>query len=165
MCWHEPVARLKRWECCFDLWKEDTYPHVGVSDSHLGFHLARIISEANPRILVIRRDITQVKESLTKIGWQPSNYCDALAAALDRFSSHQSVAWVPFDGLQNATTVRHCLEHLMPGCSTNESRIRQLIDLNIQADMEVVWQRALESRGLECRILGVDVMPGINSYQ
>lgn len=165
MCYHEPMARLKRWECCFDIWRRADYPHVGVSDAHLGFHLTRIIAEAGPRILVIRRDVEKVKESLLKIGGPHSNYCDVLAESLNRSSGQKNVAWVNFDSLRDLKTVTDCLRHLMPDCAIDDDRIRELIDLNIQTDMELVWQRALESRTASNQILGADVMPGIKFFQ
>lgn len=165
LCRHEPMAHMKSWECCFDIWKNTAYEHRGVSDAHLGFHLGRIIAEANPQILIIRRDIAQVKESLTRIGGAQSNYCDLLAVALDKFSGHPAIASVGFDSLKSPAIVQQCLQHLMPGCVPDESRIRELIDLNIQADLDLVWQRALESRADVNKILGIDQIPGINVYQ
>lgn len=159
------MAYMKRWECCFDLWQQADYEHVGVADAHLGFHLTRIIEQVNPKILVIRRDIDQVKASLQRMGIQNTAYCDALSEAINKFSTHPSIAWVSFEGLKSFPIIAQCLSHLMPEGAIDESRIRPLMDLNIQENMDLVWQRALESRSIANQILGIESMPGMNSYQ
>lgn len=158
------MAHMKTWDCCFDLWKDERYAHRGVSDAHLAFHLERVLSKENPRTLIIRRDLNAVKASLLKIAPE-TGYVDQLAAAIDRFATHPAIAWVSFEALSQLPIVRQCLQYLMPGCEPDDARIKELIDLNIQADMDVVWQRALESRSHMNQILGIDAIPGMNAYQ
>lgn len=165
LCYHEPMARLKRWECCFDLWEHAPYDHVGIADAHLGFHLDRVISESSPRVLVIQRDIAEVKESLRKMSAVHSNYCDLLGAALDKYRVHPLFMWVSFDALNKVAIIQRCLEHLIPQCRPDAERIKQLIDLNVQSDMEVAWQRALQSRADVHKILGTESIPGLDFYQ
>lgn len=164
MCFHEPMKRFKSWECCFEVWQEK-YLHVGIADAHMGFHLASVIERANPKILVIRRDLDQVKASLEALGGPQTNYPDLLAQALDQFMAHPNVAWVTFDALKSIDIVKQCLQFLMPGCLIDDNRIRELLDVNIQVDMERVWDCAFANRSRADQMLGPDTMAGLGLFQ
>lgn len=163
ICYHEPMKRHTSWECCFDLWKSG--PNVGIADAHLGFHLERIIKEVNPRILIIRRELHEVKDSLAKLGGPQTNYTDLLGAALDRFIQAPGIACVHFQGLKSLAIVKQCLAFLMPGCTPDEARLTELMDLNIQADLEHVWDCAIANRSRADQMLGPETMVGLHLTQ
>ena len=167
ICYHEPMSHMKSWECCFELWKKSPYRHTGVSDSHLGFHLKRIVQQASPRVLVILRDEREVEASLESLGFPKSNYCSLLRQGIDAFLAEPNadVAVARFEGLQDPNMVVRCLEHLMPGCHPQMTRIREFMSMNVQADMDLVWKRAIESSAHIDKILGADLMPEIQIYQ
>lgn len=165
ICYHEPVKRHKSWECCFDLWASKDYEHTGIADAHLGFHLDAIRERVNPRILIIRRDIEHVKASVAALGGPQTNYVDLLAHALDRHITAEGLAWVSFDGLTHIDIVGRCLNFLMPGCTIDERKIREMIDLNVRVDMDVVWDFALANRENADLILGANVMAGLALVQ
>ena len=163
LCFHEPVTRFENWECCFDIWENTARSHVGIADSGLGFHLERILAEAAPWVLIIRRDIDEVKASLKRLHPIELNYCELLAEKLDEFASCPGVMSVRFEDLANSETVAECLRHLIPGCSPDEERIRELIRLNVQVDMNHVWQFAARARPEA--IVGREVLAKLRLYQ
>lgn len=156
ICHHEPVTRFKRWECCFDIWKNPSAPHIGIADSGLGFHLERILAEVAPRVLIIRRDPRAVKESLARLNPIETNYVDLLSETLDRFTSSPGVLSVAFEELDHPDVVAECLQHLIPGGTLDSERISELIKLNIQTDMERMWKFAAAARPE--KLVGPDVL-------
>jgi hypothetical protein len=136
ICWHEPLAWLKQWEGALDLWRSSAHRYVGISDSALGFHLPEIIARASPRVLVIERDIAEVKASGAALGIGPSNYLTLLKAAL--VIDHPLIVRVPYDALTDDRVVASCLRHLMPRADIHMDRIKVLQRMNIQTDMERV---------------------------
>lgn len=162
ICHHEPVTRFKRWECCFDIWKNTAMPHVGIADSGLGFHLERILAEVAPRVLIIRRDPKEVIESLkrispTQINYEPENLVRALTESLDAFAAAPGVLSVAFEDLERPEIVANCLNHLIPGGTLSEDRIRELIDLNIQVDVDRFWKLAGANRAHAIEMVGRDI--------
>jgi hypothetical protein len=162
ICYHEPVTRFKRWECCFDIWKNPTTVHVGIADSGLGFHLDRILADVAPQILIIRRDPQQVKESLKRLNPTRTNYVDLLSESLDAFSTSPGVRSVAFDDLAHPDTVADCLNHLIPGSTLAKERISELINLNIQVDLDRFWKLASANRAHAAEMLGAGVIPRLH---
>ena len=165
MCYHEPVKRHGDWHCCFEIWDKQGYPHVGIADSSLGFHLPEILTKAAPRVLIINRDIDQVKRSLVKIGACLDPYVDWLSEQIRTVPVNPLIACVEFEALSDLTIVTQCLRHLMPSCAIDEDRILEMLDMNVQADMQRIWQYAIDKRSQLGSMLGPEVMAGLRLYQ
>ena len=165
ICYHEPIVKYHRWECCFDIWESSKYRYVGVSDSSLAFQFERIIAQANPRILIIHRDLDDVKRSLRALGGPQSNYPEILSEKLRRYMTHPSVAWIEFEKLKDPAFIEQCLAYLMPGCLIDHEKIEELIHMNIQEDMERVWDFAMAQRAPLDVLLGPEVMLGLTVFQ
>lgn len=165
-CEHEPLKRLSKWEDVGDVLKDS-----GVSDSAFGFHLTEIVEHFNPRVLIIERPVHEVEASLERIGLKSDAYCRVLAKRLAKFkqlSWHRRewtdrVFWVNVRAFHNPFTVEHCLKLLVPDCKPDMRKIREFMDLNIQAHMEMVKRTAADRVPDLSNLLGQDVVNEIAS--
>lgn len=157
ICYHEPIEQFPSWQISLSLWNEPRYSWVGISDSAMGFHLAEIINEYRPRILIIERNIDDAEVSLRRLGIPATNYCSLLRDHLSRFIAHRLVRTVAFDRLADTETVRACLQHLMPGAVIDGSKISALQRLNIQADVEMVKESAEARKHDISAVLGAEI--------
>ena len=157
VCYHEPIKSMTNWREVYDLWEEPGY--VGVADSAMGFHLREILDRAAPRTLLIVRDIHEVEHSLRMQGL-PSvpRYCQVLQERIEALRSHPLVLLAKFEELNDADAVAICMRHLMPDLRVDMTRVDQLMDVNIQADVEEIRaELAQRPPDLE-NLLGADVM-------
>ncbi len=160
ICWHEPTAWLDRWQGAFDIWRDGTHAHVGISDSGLGFHLPEIIERASPRVLVIERDMAEVEAFGVRQGYPRTNYLELLKGALAY--DHPLIERVPFAALTNDRVVADRLKHLMPGMVVDMDRIAMLQRLNIQTDLARVNRDAPNAN--VSAILGADIAAKLVRY-
>jgi hypothetical protein len=147
MCWHEPTAELS-WRDALRLLKDEAVFYAGISDAVMAVHLREILAETSARILIVERDIDEVVASLSAIGLTDSarRTCEVLAEDLRSVPIHPSVKRVAFDQLSDAATVHSCLWHLMPGAEIRADKISEMQKMNIQTDVERIWQIA-KARG------------------
>jgi hypothetical protein len=132
ICCHEPTRYLNRWDDVFDaVWGGYGSRYAGISDHGLGFWLPEIMRRASPRTLIIERPVTDVKQSLARLGLPSSNFPDLLQEALA--FDHPRIMRVPYANLEQSEVVMRCLRHLVPGAVISIARIRELQTLNIQA--------------------------------
>lgn len=145
ICFHEPLSRMNEWQDVAAIWRSDDYEYTGISDSFLGFHLPHILETSAPRTLIVERPIADVVPALAGIGVPGSEYCALLSKYLDSISGHPLVRYVAFAHLSDIGVVAECLRWLMPGIGVDMNKLEELMKMNVQADMEIVW-RTVESR-------------------
>lgn len=133
------MAWVGSWHAAAALWHGKDYHRIGISDSGFSFHLADLIAEYAPRILVIERPAAEVNASLARIGIGGSNYCDLVGEALIPWTGHPLVRRIAFASLVDDNVVRSCLWHLMPGVAVDMGKLALFQRLNVQADMGTVW--------------------------
>lgn len=110
---------------------------VGISDSGLGLHVQRILQEIGPRTLIIDRDIEMVRLSLRRY-MSGLSYDEAagdafltrLQRALDSVAKHPLVLRIPYEKLNDATSVQHAMAWLLPG--VNMAHVDPMMRLNVQ---------------------------------
>jgi hypothetical protein len=116
-CRHEGTATMGS----FDEVLATLRAGVGLSDTMLGLR-AEDIARALPatRMVVVRRDIAQVRASMARIGYpMAGHFLEHLAQKLDRASWLPHAIVVRFEELNDKATCawifRHCLGETMPG--------------------------------------------------
>lgn len=162
VCYHEPFLETATWRESLRVWKSTRYDHVGISDSGLGFHLAAIMDEFAPRVLVIDRPAHEVESSGAAVGLASvPGFCRLLLDRIAPFRSHLAVKVVPFRALAETNVVRACLWHLMPGVQFDLDKIALFQHLNVQTDMRRI-KRIIEARRDELpAMVGVDVIKAL----
>ena len=160
LCRHEPTQDWPAWQTCFTAWREEAHPFAGFSDHVLGLHLAEIVREIGPRVLVVERDAASVERALARV-LPGVNARPLLAVLADRLRAARGlpgVKVVPFAALRHCSAALDCLGHLLPGAAIDPAKVRAMLHLNVQADMgrttEIATQRAGDVRA----ILGDDVV-------
>lgn len=116
-CRHEGTATMTS----FDAVLETLRSGVGLSDTMLGLRaedIARALPET--RMVIVRRDIAQVRASIAKIGYpMAGHFLDDLEQRLNRASWLPHAIVVRFEELDDKATCawvfRHCLGETMPG--------------------------------------------------
>lgn len=132
ICYHEPIYMIRDIEQLFGFYESSYYNHIGVSDSGLGFFIDWILENIQAKTVIIDRDIREVEQSLSQLGFPLTNYCDLLMEKLKSVKNHPLVLWVPFDSLNDKRTIQKIFWHLMPGESFDESRYEEFKKMNIE---------------------------------
>lgn len=145
ICFHEPLSRMNEWQDVAAIWRSGDYEFTGISDSSLGFHLPHILETSAPRTLIVGRPLDDVVKSLAGIGVDGAGYCSLLSRYLDAVGEHPLVRFVSFSHLSDIAVVAESLRWLMPGLGVDMNKLGELMKLNVQADMGLVW-RDVESR-------------------
>lgn len=169
-CYHEPLAHFSSWEECFSLYQTSRFRFVGISDSALGFHLHEIMQKWNPRVLVIERDISDVRRSLAGIGIADDRqYCallrERLDVALERCAHSLMITTVSFSGLENFDIVKAAIGHLLDNAEIDWEKVRELMRLSVQVIPENVWGDAERARTHAPSLLGADVLETMRAAQ
>ncbi len=162
ICYHEPFLETDTWRQSLDVWKSTRYQFVGISDSGLGFHLAEIMREYAPQVLVIDRPAHEVETSGNSIGLETvPGFCRLLLDRMAPWRCHPAVKTVPFRALAETSVVRACLWHLMPGVQFDLDKVALLQHLNVQTDMRRM-RRIIEARKDELpAMIGMDVIEAL----
>lgn len=135
-CVHEPTKTLVRWEDIGDIWN-GTGPHIGVSDSCLGLHVAPILERWQPRTLIVERPMMDVATSLVNAKLPVSlKALGILQSRLDACHENPLVRVVPFESLNDLSVVLAVLEHLLPGALVDKAKVARMMDMNVQASTE-----------------------------
>ena len=161
ICYHEPMARLRRWEDSFNVWDHSPYQFTGLSDSALGFHLPQILRDYSPNTVMVLRDQREVVASLAARGVAGEAYCDVLHRRLMRSIRHPLVMTVGFDELGDAIKAGECLQWLMPGARLDWEKIEQMCRINVQAMPEPMLNAA--GGADSAAMLGQDVLDEIRA--
>lgn len=156
VCFHEPIEYAPSWEQSLEVWNAfPQYKFVGISDSGLGYHLEKIIKSHNPRILIIDRPLSEICNSLSKIGIKDEKASEVLHKRLSLIAQNDSIMRVKFSDLDEK--IQECLDHLMPGAELDPVKIFQMQRLNVQVDIDRVKFAAVDRLLDLPKILGEDV--------
>ncbi len=139
ICLHEPLRVCASFEELRAVWFSLSLPYVGLSDSGLTFQLGRILSEIEPRTLIVERDTGDALISFERYmdgaefdRPKAIDFFRDCARILGAFHDHPLVKVVRFDDLQNFDVVQDAYRWLMPG---NHWPLRtDLLQMNVQAD-------------------------------
>jgi hypothetical protein len=143
ICYHESSSRLNSIEELKGIYQSSIYKFVGISDSGLGFFMDWILEHIEPRTVIIDRPISEVNQSLEKLGLPRSNFTELLHDELERFHTHPLVMWVPFEALNVKRVVQKAFWHLMPGEAFDEQRYETLAKMIIETDNDKTKQEYL----------------------
>jgi hypothetical protein len=142
-CWHEPGPMLPDFDALRSLWLDPSMGvAIGVSDSSLAPMMGRILREIKPRTLLIQRPKHEalasfsayMKGSGVAINWQAvAEHADRSVAETSTYGKHPLVKKVEFDALNDLTTMRECLNWLLPDEAFPD--LSQLMRMNIQSDL------------------------------
>jgi len=161
-CYHEPFLEAKTWRDSLAVWASTKYEYVGISDSGLGFHLAEIMAEYKPRVLVIDRPTHEVERSIDDIGFaQVPRFCRLLLERIAPFRCNPLIRVVPFHGLSRPDVVRASLWHLMPGIQFDLDKVALFQNLNVQSDMRRVRKIIAERAADLPAMMGMDVIAAL----
>lgn len=148
-CRHEPTRDFKSFAELRANWPENT----GFSDAALGFQLRRIVDEIGPRVLIIERDIDDVKASFLKyMADVPirlsvlAEHLELLKSRLEDVQDHERVRRLRYESLGDVHAVKWAMSWLNPGC--DKSRAEDVMRLNIQVDRKLaVEEMSAEHNG------------------
>ena len=160
LCRHEPTQDWPAWQTCFVAWREDAHPFAGFSDHVLGLHLAEIVREIGPRVLIVERDAASVERALARV-LPGVNARPLLAVLADRLRAARGlpgVKVVPFAALRHFSAAMDCLGHLLPGAVIDPAKVRALLHLNVQCDMARGIEIASARQGDVVAVLGADII-------
>lgn len=136
MCVHEPAVDPNGdFEGAKRIWRSGD-GKVGISDSTLGLHLSRIVTEIAPRTLVIDRPVDEVVRSYANYSGASErgvafHHAERLAdLKLALMVEHPLIKRVNFDDLENVAVVRDCLDWL----GVNGAMADQMMGMNVQVD-------------------------------
>jgi hypothetical protein len=132
MCYHHPT--FSKIEDLAPYYDHDSLDYVGVSYSMMGFFLPWILENIKPRTLIVMRNIDDVRASMDKIGLN-TEAVDVLRDTLIQYMKHPLVYVIPFPALDDTRVMSKAFAHLMPGMPFDETRFKQLCQLNIQMDV------------------------------
>lgn len=154
ICHHEPTRTTRSFDDLKNLWAASPRTYVGMSDHGLGFQLARILAEIEPRTLIVERDVVAVWRSLGNYlpddmqmsARAADSFLADLQASLDKSKSHPLVKRVPFESLNDYSVMIDCLEWLMPG--GDFERVSSLMDMSVQVRVEATKRHLNEPHTL-----------------
>lgn len=146
ICYHEPTSSLDSFEALRDLWADDRFPYVGVSDSSLVMQLGRILQEVEPRVLIIDRAPEEAARSFdcymsgSGRNFRPHPICVALHEELQRYRAHPSVFWLDYDAVSDIEAVAEAIAWIIPDVTF--PKLEELMHMNVQADRDWVIEKA-----------------------
>ena len=133
-CEHEPYSWYKDLSSLASYWAEGPYEAKGVSDSVLGFDLAKLLEDPELRVLVLWRNVDEVQESLAKLIGKKLALVYSLANTLALYKGHPRVDFLAFEDMDDTRMICRALFRLT-GVLYNAPRIDELQRMNIQTDM------------------------------
>lgn len=150
-CTHEPLKHCRSFDDLRRYWDRPSFQFVGISDSGLAYQIGRILSEIEPRTLLIERPMADVEASLLRYFGPVEVDRLALRRQLDEMERHLRVVrrhhlvkTVPYDGLSDRNVVQACFDWLMPG--SYEPFRDELLHMNVQVDLKYVMRHLHEEK-------------------
>jgi hypothetical protein len=138
LCIHEPTPHLKDFDALKRLWTSVHYDYVGMSDAALGFQISRILTEIEPRTLIIHRRLEDSLISFQNFmqddsfdAGRATVHLNRLSGCLNAVERHPLVRVVAYDQLNDVETVKHLFHWLLYG-HADLSRVEPMMRLNVQ---------------------------------
>lgn len=160
ICQHEPTQEWAAWEGCFTAWRGAQHAWAGFADHALGFHLPEIVARSAARVLIVDRDIEDVRTALGRLmptlDFAP--FLALLKARLRAAATLPGVKVVPYAALRHFSAAYDCLEHLLPGAAIDRDKLGAQMRLHVQADVLHAAATAQARAGDLAAILGADVV-------
>jgi hypothetical protein len=140
-CPHELTPELPSLEVLREFFNISEYRYIGISDSALIWMLPWVLEELKAPTLIIRRELDEVRSSLSMIGLHSNKLLENTAAQLERFVNHPLVRCIDFESLNDPQMMRQAWEHVLPGKRFDVLRFEALKRLHIETDLRQTWER------------------------
>lgn len=149
VCQHEPLAKLSD----ISQLRRVFNSYAGISDSGASLFLSWIMENINPHTVIIDRQIDEVEQSLSNIGFKDDGRLRLMRERLLEFKDHPSVMWVKYRSLDDDSVMRKVFWHLRPGVPFDEGRYNQMRKINIVTNVKSVIANSRKYRDSQLNLL------------